>query len=111
MPISNSLFTVTRGSIKTDPAELIREKIKENEIHVYASRAHERNFIDCIYSGQPTVAPCEVGHRSNTIGALAVIGLRLGHTTLKWDPVAEKIIGNGAASAMLSRSMREPWKV
>jgi len=107
---NRSLF-VTRGSIKTDPAELIREKIKENEIHVYASRAHERNFIDCIYSGQPTVAPCEVGHRSNTIGALAVIGLRLGHTSLKWDPVAEKIIGNDAASAMLSRSMRAPWKV
>lgn len=105
-----SLF-VTRGSIKTNPAELIHEKIKENEIRVYASRAHERNFIDCIYSGQPTVAPCEVGHRSNTIGALAVIGLRLGHTTLKWDPVAEKIIGNDAANAMLSRSMRAPWKI
>jgi len=107
---NKSLF-VTRGSIKTDPAELIREKIKDNEIHVYASRAHERNFIDCIYSGQPTIAPCEVGHRSNTIGALAVIGLRLGHATIKWDPASEKIIGNDAASAMLSRTMRDPWKV
>ena len=57
-----SLF-VTRGSISTNPAELIREKIKEDEIRVYASRSHERNFIDCIYSGKPTVAPCEVGHR------------------------------------------------
>ena len=88
---------------------MIREKIKEDEIRVYASRSHERNFIDCIYSGKPTVAPCEVGHRSNTIGALAVIGLRLGHANLKWDPVAEKIVGNDAASAMLSRTLRKPW--
>jgi len=107
---NKSLF-VTRGSIKTDPAELIREKIKDHEIRVYTSRAHERNFTDCIYSGQPAIAPCEVGHRSNTIGALAVIGLRLGCSTIKWDPATEKVIGNDAASAMLSRPMRAPWKV
>ena len=105
-----SLF-VTRGSIKTNPAKLIRDKIKENEIHVYASRAHERNFVDCIYSGKQTVAPCEIGHRSNTIGTLAVIGLRLKHSSLKWDPAEEKIIGDESASAMLSRKMRDPWKV
>lgn len=107
---NTSLF-VSRGTISTDPAELIREKIKENEIHVYASRAHERNLIDCIYSGQPTIAPCETGHRSNTIGALAVIGLRLGRSAITWDPAAEKIIGDDAASAMLSRKMRQPWVV
>ena len=98
---------VTRGSIRTEPAALIREKIQPSEKHVYLSRSHERNFIDCIYSGEPTVAPAEVGHRSNTIGALAVIGLRTGYTTLKCDPRHERIIGNATADAMLTRAMRK----
>ncbi len=61
-------------------------------------------------SRQETIAPIEIAHRSITIAHLGNISLRLGRD-LKWDPAAERFIDDDAANAMLSRPMREPWKI
>jgi predicted dehydrogenase len=105
-----SIF-VSRRVLEMKPNELRKDEIGEGEIHLYQSKLHERNFIDCIYDGKPTIAPAEVGHRSITIAHLANIAIRLGRSGLRWDPVAEQVIDDSVTNAMLSRPMRQPYAV
>ncbi len=100
---------VTRGKLVTKPESLVREKLADSEIHLYKSGQHERNFIECVYSGEPTITPCEIGHRSITIAHLANIGLRLGRTQVKWDPRAERFVNDPAADALMRAPMRGAW--
>ncbi|MDB5353345.1 MAG: Myo-inositol 2-dehydrogenase [Planctomycetota bacterium] len=100
-----------RGRIETNPATLKDSKIGPDEVHLYKSDDHFRNFIDCVISRGPTAAPVEVAHRSITICHLGNIAMRLGREKLRWDPRTERIIGDDEASAMLSRPYRDPWKL
>lgn len=105
-----SIF-VNRDTLEMNPPELRRERIRDGEIRLYESRVHERNFVDCIYSGQPTAAPIEVGHRSITVAHLANLAIRTGVTAIDWDPAAERVIGNDRANALLQRPMRRAYAV
>ena len=105
-----SIF-VGNGGIKMNPTELRRERIQENEIHVYKSTNHIDNFIDGIYTGKSTAAPIEAAHRTISVCHLANIAIRLGRKSLDWDPKRERIIGDEAAGEMLSRPMRGDWKL
>jgi predicted dehydrogenase len=78
-------------------------------VKLYESKDHTKNFIDCVYDGKAPVAPVEEAHRTITIAHLANIALRTGSDKLEWDPKTEKISGNEAASALLSKEWRKPW--
>jgi myo-inositol 2-dehydrogenase/D-chiro-inositol 1-dehydrogenase len=93
------------------PKAILTSKIEPGEVHLYESKDHYRNFIDCVLSRQETAAPVEVAHRSITICHLGNIALRLGRKLLKWDPAREEILGDPEAGKMLSRSYRAPWKL
>ena len=80
------------------------------KMRLYETKGHQRNFLDCIKSRQPTVTPVETAHRSATPGHLALISL-MENRTLKWDPEKEVIIGDEAASKLLGREYRGPWKL
>lgn len=97
-----------RGALKVIPEKLEDTVIGEDEIHLYKSENHYRNFVDCILSRKEPIAPAEVGHRSITISHLGNIAMMLGQD-LDWDPEQEKFINNFAANQLLSRQMREPW--
>jgi len=102
---------VGRGVLKASSEELRRTKIGPNDTPLYESKQHEKNFIDCIYSGEPTAAPIEVAHRSISVAHIANILFRLGRDELKWDPETERFANDEAANAALSRKMRAPWKI
>ena len=99
---------VNNSGIDASPRFILKEEIGPDEVHLYKSSDHARNFIDCIKTKKPTVAPIEQAHRSVTVCHLANIAMRLGRR-IRWDPTAEKIIGDDQANRMLSRSMRSPW--
>src|SRR6202007_227365 len=99
---SEGTVYVNRGKIETDPVSLKDSTICPDEIHLYESDDHFRNFIDCVLSRGPTAAPVEVAHRSITICHLGNIAMRLGRERLRWDPRTEQIIGDDEANAMLS---------
>ena len=101
---------VNRGAIEATPQSLLDWQPKENDIHLYRSDNHARNFIDCVISRKETTAPIEQAHRSITIAHLGNISLRLGRD-LRWDPATEQIVGDESASQMLSRPMRKPWSI
>ncbi|MDD4442894.1 MAG: hypothetical protein PHX41_13460 [Kiritimatiellae bacterium] len=52
----------------------------------------------------------EIGHRSQTPGHLGYIASVVGRK-LKWDAAKEEIVGDPEASRLMTKQMREPWKV
>ncbi len=103
-------LSVSTSRIDAEPKSILKEEIGPDEVHLYKSSNHYQNFIDCIRTKRPTAAPIEQAHRSVTVCHLGNIAMRLGRR-IRWDPEAEKIIGDDQAVRMLSRSMRSPWRL
>jgi len=100
---------VTRGNkIDAQPKELLDEKLRPDEIHLFASPGHWRNFLDCVKSRDTTIAPCEVAHRSATPGHLGQIAMLSGRK-IRFNPDTEEIINDATATRMLGKAMRNPW--
>src|SRR5579871_603368 len=107
---SDGWVWVNRGAIEASPISLLDYEPGPNEVRLYRSDDHHRNFIDCVYSRQEPIAPIEQAHRSISIAHLGNISLRVGRD-LRWDPKTEQILGDDAANRMLSRPMRKPWSI
>ncbi len=99
-----------RGRHDANPKSLLESVIKPDEIHLYRSDNHARNFIDCVISRDEPAAPIETAHRSITTVHLGNIAMRL-ERDLKWNPDAERFVNDDGADRMLSRTMRSPWRV
>jgi len=100
---------VDRGGIiaASDP-DILKEKIGDNEIHLYKSNDHWQNFIDCVHSRKEAIAPIVPAYRAISTGLLGEIAMTTGET-IQWDPDKEEIIGNPIASRLLGRPYRKPW--
>ncbi|KPL06157.1 hypothetical protein AMJ85_10535 [candidate division BRC1 bacterium SM23_51] len=105
---SDGWVYVKRGHIDANPKSLLRSTFGPDDIRLYQSRDHQRNFLDCVRSRKPTIAPVEVAHRSDTICQISDIAIRLGRR-LRWDPQRERFIDDPEADRHLTRAMREPW--
>jgi predicted dehydrogenase len=99
---------VKRGGLETEPASLKQQVIGADEIHLYKSNNHKGNFLDCIKSRKDPIASAEVGHRTGTLCHLGNIAMLL-KRPLRWDPAAERFIGDDAANSMRWRPRRSPW--
>jgi predicted dehydrogenase len=66
---------------------------------------NQRNWIDCIKSGQTPNASIEIAHRTAAAAHLANIAIRVGRS-LRFDPQTEQIAGDEEASALLGRQYR-----
>ena len=56
-----------RGKHDASSKAILNSEIGPDEIHLYKSDNHFRNFIDCVIHRKECVAPAEVAHRSITI--------------------------------------------
>ncbi len=100
-----------RGRHEVFPAKLRDTVIGPNEIHLYETKNHLENFIDGVISRKDPIAPVEAAHRSIAIAHLGNIAMQLGRSKLKWDPVAERVVDDPIAQAMIGRAMRSPWRL
>jgi len=103
-------WVYTRSDIDAEPKSLLGSVIGPDEIHLYDSKNHQRNFLDCVKSRAETITPAEVGHRSATICHIGNIAMRLGRK-LRWNPARELFVDDAEANGMLSRAMRAPWGI
>ena len=101
---------VDRGGMDANPKDILKEKIGRDEIHLFQSPGHWRNFLDCVKSRKTTLTPCEVAHRSATPGHLGQIAMLLGRK-IRFNPKTEEILDDPTAARMLGRPMRSPWHV
>jgi len=101
---------VRRGHIEAEPKSLLNTTIGPDEIHLIESPGHQRNFLDCVKTRGKTVADIDDAVRSDTVSHLVDICTRL-KRKIRWDPNREEIVGDPEASRMLTRCMREPWRL
>ncbi len=105
---SEGWLWANRGKHEASDPSILDSVIADNEIHLYKSENHYRNFIDCIYSREQPIAPAEIAHRSITLAHLGNIAMLM-KQDLEWDPVTERIIGNDNVNRLLDRPKRAPW--
>ena len=113
LPKSMIEFRGTKGTVwvsrddflETDPPELAARPLRGEDIHLYASDDHHADFFNCVRSRQRPIADVEAGHRSASICHLNAIAAQVGRA-IRWDPRAEKIIGDPMAARLLDRPRR-----
>ena len=101
---------VTRGALRASDPKLLQERIGPDEIQLYRSGHHQRNFIDCVKTRQETITPASIAHRSISVGFLGEIAMLLGRK-LRWNPHTERFVEDAQADRMLMRSYRSPWQI
>ena len=100
---------VSRGSISSDPPEILNTPLTPNDDHLGRGRGHRDDWLHCIRTREKPIADVEIGHRTNTVCQLGNI-CHVVERSLKWDPVAERFIDDDEANRLLSRSKRGPWR-
>lgn len=98
------------GTLSASPMDVLKSVIGPNEVHLYVSPGHHRNFLDCIKTRRLAAASAEVGHHATTTCNLVEISARLGRKA-RWDARMERFTGDETANRLLSRAMRAPWRV
>ena len=107
-------FYVCRGRLDR-PGFLRRWResdLGEKDVKLYKAAPghnHESDFIDGILEHRAVATDCEIGHRSISACHIANICERLRLKSLKWDPKAEKFIGNEAANRLLQVPHTNGW--
>jgi predicted dehydrogenase len=104
---------VDRGGFEASNPEWKKGKSLPEELRkvkLYESKGHQRNFLDCVKSRQPTITPVETGHHSAIPGHLGLISMRVGRK-IYWDVKNEKILHDAEASKLLTREYRAPWHI
>ena len=104
---------VDRGSFDaSNPAWKKGKSLPEElrKVKLYESPGHWRNFLDCVKSRKPTIAPVETAHHSAIPGHLGLISMMTGRK-INWDVASEKILGDAEASKLLTRTYRAPYKM
>jgi len=101
---------VCRGSWDASPKSLLKEVVGPEETKLCYSNNHKGNWFECIRSRRETIAPAEIGHRSNTVCLLGQIAMQLGRK-LRWDPKTETFTGDQEANRKLARPMRGEWHI
>jgi predicted dehydrogenase len=93
----------------SDP-KIITSVIGPNEIHLYESRNHHANWLDCVRSRQQPIAPVEVAHRSCSACLLHHIAMKL-KRKVYWDPLRERFKNDDEANSLLSRPQRWQYAI
>jgi predicted dehydrogenase len=106
----NGVIYVNRGVLESEPEELVQQPLTDKDVHLYVSKQHHQNWVECIQSRALPICDVAIGHRSATVCHLGNIALRTGRK-LTWDPRQEKIVGDADAAKWLTKAYRAPWKL
>jgi hypothetical protein len=107
---SEGRIAVDRNAILSDPAGLVREPLRPDDVRVYRSDSHSANFLECVRTRKRPICDARVAHRAASALLLGGIVKQLGRS-LRWDPRAEEFPGDEEANRMLSIAQRPPWCV
>ena len=99
---------VNRGTLETVPGDLMSKPIGPDEVHLYESRSHHENWLECVRSRREPICPAEIGHRTATVCHLGNIAYWTGER-FRWDPEKEEVVDNSDAARWITRPHREPW--
>ena len=92
------------------PEEKFKDLQKNAPQKVDRSQGHERDWLNCMRTREKPIMHIEAGHRVASLCVLGNIAYRL-RRKLRWDPVAENVIGDEEANRMLAVPCRSPWRL
>jgi len=101
---------VDRSGIEASSPKLLVRRLGGDDLRLYHSPGHFKNFLDCVKDRRPAVAPASAALRSATPAFLGLISIITGRT-IHWDPKTQSIVGDPGAARLLSRPMRTPWSL
>lgn len=106
---------ITRNDFRTDPPNLIKELPPQEEIDKWKraqwqAKYHMQDWLNCMKSRKTPLADVEIGHRSISVCHLANITRELGRK-VRWDPEAERFLGDAEANDHLSRPRRKGYEL
>ncbi len=113
---SKGRIFVNRGKITGKPIDENWDEGKYSEddlAGLYKGKPHEghkNNFYRCIREGGQTVSDVFTHVQAMNTCHLSAIAARLGRE-IKWDPKAEKIVGDEQAATFFARSRREGFDI
>lgn len=97
-----------RGRLEASRPDVFEEQPGRDEVQLYSSPGHIREFLDCVKTRGTPLAPVEAAHRCASVGQLGLIAMQLGRT-LHWNPETETIADDPVANRMLGKTYRAPW--
>jgi predicted dehydrogenase len=116
-------FEGTKGRIFVNRGKIVGKPIEENWdkdqfgeeqlVDLYKGKpaeGHKNNFYRCIAEGGLTVSDVFSHVQAMSACHLSAIAGRLGRK-IKWDPKAEKIVGDDQAAAFVARDRREGFDI
>jgi len=101
---------IKRGSYTAEPNELLEGAPEPTPEGPHECDDHIRNFFECMHTREQPNADVEIGQRSTTVCHLVNICRELGRK-LRWDPIAEKFVGDDEANELLSRPRRKGYEL
>jgi len=101
---------VNRSDITASREGLAKDKIKADEIHLYKSRHHMKDFVDSVRDGSDPASPIEEAVNGDALCHMSDIAIRL-KRPLRWDPAVERFENDDEANARLTRPIRPPWRL
>ena len=113
---SKGKLFVNRGKITGTPIEEGWDKGKFDEsdlVRLYKGKpaeGHKTNFYRCISEGGLPISDVFTHVQAMSTCHLAAIAARFGRE-IKWDPKAEKIVGDDQAAALFGRTQREGYEI
>lgn len=108
---SDGWVYVKRGKIVASDSRWTQEAFVPGPVKVYRVDDHMGNFLECMRSRNPCIAPAETAHRSITPGHLGYVSETLGRS-LKWDAQSESVIDDPDANKLLRQiDYRQPWQL
>jgi predicted dehydrogenase len=107
---------VNRGKITGKPIEENWDKDKfgkDDLVRLYKGKpfeGHKDNFYRCVREGGLTVSDVFSHVQAVNTCHLVALAARFGRT-IKWDPKAEKIVGDDQAAALFARKPRQGFEI
>jgi predicted dehydrogenase len=99
---------VNRGKLE-GPKDLLASTFSGTDTRLYVSADHYENWLECLRTRKLPICDVEIGHRSATVCHLGNIAVRTGRK-VRWDPEAERVVGDREQARMTHYDYRAPWK-
>ena len=99
---------VNRGRLTTEPESLRTLKAGPNDVHLYQSPGHHRDWLQCIRTRKRPICDVAIGASSVTVCHLGNIAYWL-KRPLKWNPKKQDFVGDREASRWVDRPRRAPY--
>lgn len=99
---------IDRETLASEPESIAQEPIGKDEVHLYESPGHHRDWINCIRSRKRPLCDVEIGARSATICHLANLAYEH-HRAFDWNPQKWRFVNDKQADQWLDQPRRDAW--